>query len=64
MYKMTNRDKKKKTKTGLMWCNTCDGSLVGIGSRCKRCGHIQTTKRLRPFKKQDSIQVIDDEITY
>lgn len=59
-YTATNRDKKKKAKTGLAWCECCDCWLVATGQQCPNCGHISKGKRSRPFKKQYALQRDED----
>lgn len=44
-YCLTNRNKKRKAKSGIFWCYGCDCYLVSEYSKCKICKTRNGRKR-------------------
>jgi hypothetical protein len=45
---ITNRDKNRDPKLGLLWCPSCDRYRVGYGQRCPVCGKRRLPRRYKP----------------
>lgn len=45
MPKRNRQQARKARKRGLMWCDYCDKSLVGLGAQCSFCGRRNGRKR-------------------
>jgi len=46
-YRRSNREKSLQPRHSKHWCPSCDGAIIGAGSKCPRCGKRISPRRLK-----------------
>jgi len=49
--------KLKILKRKQWWCDNCDGDIVAVGKKCRRCGH--KNRQMKPGRKERDLDRLE-----
>jgi len=48
--------KVKTLKRAKWWCDKCDGDIVAVGKKCRRCGHKNRQEKPGRLDKTEKLE--------